>query len=178
MVTPLMPRQSVPALDVNTVGGDSWSLKEQHPQHFTLVVFYRGYHCPICKNYLLELNRLADEFAAKGISVLALSSDNEERATAAKNEWQLPNITIGYGLTAQQVKDWGLYTSAGKGKTSIGVEEPAVFSEPALYLIRPDGTLYWGNVSTMPFARPHFKEMLGAVDFVIKNDYPARGELI
>lgn len=178
MVTPLMPRQSVPALDVNTVGGDSWSLEDQYPQNFTMVVFYRGYHCPICKNYLVELNRLADEFAAKGISVLALSSDNEERATAAKKEWQLPNITIGYGLTAQQVKDWGLYTSAGKGKTSIGVEEPTVFSEPAIYLVRPDGTLYWGNVSTMPFARPHFKEMLGALDFVLKNDYSARGELI
>jgi hypothetical protein len=28
----------------------------------------------------------------------------------------------------------------------------------------------------MPFARPHFKEMLGAVDFVLDKDYPARGE--
>ncbi|WP_417594774.1 peroxiredoxin-like family protein [Oceanospirillum sp.] len=177
MVKPLMPRQPVPGLVVPTVGGDNWRLQDQQPENFTLVVFYRGYHCPICKNYLAELNRLADDFAAKGVSVLALSSDNEERATAVKNEWELPNITIGYDLTLQQAKDWGLYTSAGRGVTSIGVEEPEVFSEPAVYLLRPDGTLYWGNVSTMPFARPHFKELLGALDFVIKNDYPARGEL-
>jgi hypothetical protein len=30
----------------------------------------------------------------------------------------------------------------------------------------------------MPFARPHFKEVLGALGFVFANDYPARGELV
>jgi hypothetical protein len=30
----------------------------------------------------------------------------------------------------------------------------------------------------MPFARPVFKEMLSAIDFIIKNDYPARGEVL
>jgi hypothetical protein len=30
----------------------------------------------------------------------------------------------------------------------------------------------------MPFARPHFKEMLAALDFIIQNDYPARGEMV
>ncbi len=33
-----------------------------------------------------------------------------------------------------------------------------------------------GSVNTMPFARTHFSEILGAIDFIIKNDYPARGE--
>jgi hypothetical protein len=26
----------------------------------------------------------------------------------------------------------------------------------------------------MPFARPHFDEILGALDFVAKNEHPAR----
>jgi len=42
--------------------------------------------------------------------------------------------------------------------------------------VRPDGTLYAASVQTMPFARPSFKELAGALDFVIKEDYPARGE--
>ena len=174
----LIPRQAAPALEVLTTSGTSWSLADQAPENFTMVVFYRGLHCPICKTYLSELNRLAADFAEKGVSILALSSDSEERAQSAKMDWELYNVTLGYGLTAPQAKDWGLYRSAGKGVTSIGIEEPAEFSEPAVYLVRPDGTLYWGNVSTMPFARPHFKEMMGALDFVIKNNYPARGELI
>ncbi|MFN7087813.1 MAG: AhpC/TSA family protein, partial [Burkholderiales bacterium] len=64
----------------------------------------------------------------------------------------------------------------GRGKTSMGIEEPALFSEPGVFLVRPDRTLYWAAVQTMPFARPHFRDMLAAIDFVIKNDYPARGE--
>src|SRR5213075_1496094 len=55
--------------------------------------------------------------------------------------------------------------------------EPAHFSEPAFYLIRPDGTLYFGSVQTMPFARPHFSDILAAIDYVLKNNYPARGEV-
>jgi hypothetical protein len=29
----------------------------------------------------------------------------------------------------------------------------------------------------MPFARPHFGDVLTALDFVIAKDYPARGEV-
>lgn len=61
---------------------------------------------------------------------------------------------------------------------SIGKTCSALFSEPGLFLVRPDGTLYWGSTQTMPFARPHFDEILGALDFVAKNDYPARGEYL
>lgn len=37
-------------------------------------------------------------------------------------------------------------------------------------------SLYYGSVQTMPFARPHFDELLQAIDFAIEKDYPARGE--
>jgi hypothetical protein len=30
----------------------------------------------------------------------------------------------------------------------------------------------------MPFARPHFADILGALDFVIAKNYPARGEVV
>jgi hypothetical protein len=85
-------------------------------------------------------------------------------------------LRIGYGLPLQVARDWGLYTSAGRGTTSIGIEEPELFSEPGVFLVRTDGTLYFASVQTMPFVRPHFQEMVGALDFVRKNDYPARGE--
>jgi hypothetical protein len=58
----------------------------------------------------------------------------------------------------------------------MGVDEPALFSEPGVFLVRPDGTLYYGAVQTAPFARPNFNDLLGALDFVIANNYPARGE--
>ena len=58
----------------------------------------------------------------------------------------------------------------------LGIEEPALFSEPGLFMVTPEQTLYYGSVQTMPFVRPHFSELVGALDFAIKNNYPARGE--
>ena len=42
-----------------------------------------------------------------------------------------------------------------------------------VFLIRPDQTLYAASIQTVPFARPHFDEILGAVQYVSKNNYPA-----
>jgi peroxiredoxin len=177
-ITPLMPRQKVPSLSVPLVGGGTWSLADQTPENFTMVVFYRGLHCPICGKYLKDLdNKLAD-FAKRGVNVIVLSSDAEDRATEAKQKWALENIDLGYGLSLEKAREWGLYISSSNGVTSSGVEEPALFSEPGLFLVRPDGTLYFGTVQTMPFARPAFAEILGALDFVIAKNYPARGEIV
>jgi len=124
------------------------------------------------------LNRLADDFAARGVSVVVLSSDGRERSERAQAAWGLDRLMVGYGLDLDTARAWGLYISSGRGKTSIGVEEPALFAEPGLFLVRPDGTLYFASVQTMPFARPAFAEILKALDFVIAKDYPARGEVV
>ena len=52
------------------------------------------------------------------------------------------------------------------------------FPEPGVFLVRPDGTLYYAAVQTMPFARPHFDERIGALDFAIANNHPARGKYV
>lgn len=176
MTNRLMPRQPVPDLEVDLLSGERWSLTGQRPRNFTLLVFYRGLHCPICRGYLRELDRLAGEFAERGVELLALSTDGAERAGRARTDWGLENVPIGYGLTIERAREWGLYVSTSRGMTSIGVEEPALFSEPGLFLVRPDRTLYAAVVQTMPFSRPNFKELLGAVDFILSKDYPARGE--
>ncbi|HMB76256.1 MAG TPA: peroxiredoxin-like family protein [Kiloniellaceae bacterium] len=177
-LTPLFPRQAVPSLDVATLDGANWRLADQRPAAFTMVVFYRGYHCPICSRYLGDLQSKLEAFEELGVGVIALSSDTQERARQAQQDWNLPRLTIGYDLPLEVARAWGLYVSTGRGKTSSGLEEPALFSEPGLFLVRPDGTLYFGSVQTMPFARPSFQEILGAIGFVLKNDYPARGEVL
>ncbi|HLE94030.1 MAG TPA: peroxiredoxin-like family protein [Sulfuricaulis sp.] len=177
-MTRLYPRQPVPELSVATLAGAQWVLSAQKPERFTLLVFYRGLHCPICRKYIGELDGLIDEFAQRGVNAVAISNDVKERAQQAKETWGLKNLTIGYAMGLDVARRWGLFISSSRGKTSAGIEEPAQFSEPGIFLIRADGTLYWSQIQTMPFARPVFKEMLSAIDFIIKNDYPARGEVL
>lgn len=176
-INTLLPRKPVPPLSVPLIGGGHFDLASEGPKNFTMVVFYRGLHCPVCRRYLGELDPKIDDFEKRGVNVVAISSDDEERAERAKREWELPVIRIGYGLPLKDARAWGLYISTSRGKTSAGIEEPALFSEPGLFLVRPDNTLYYGSWQTMPFARPHFSEMLAAVDFALDRNYPARGEV-
>ncbi len=174
----LFPRQAVPELAVETLDYGTWRLADQKPERFTLVAFYRGLHCPICSKYLADLERHLGDFEERGTGVIAISSDGEERARQSQRDWGLEGLAIGYGLGLDKAREWGLFISSGIGKSSIGVEEPALFSEPGLFLVRPDGTLYFSSVQTMPFARPRFGDIVGALDIVIKRDYPARGEVV
>ena len=172
----LIPRITVPRLAVPLVGGGTFDLQQETPQHFSLVVFYRGYHCPICAKYLMDLGRLLPEYEKRGVAVVAISSDAEERARLMAEKINMPALRLGYGLPLPVAREWGLYITQGHGKTSIGIEEPEMFSEPAVYLLRSDKTLYYGAAQTMPFARPHFDELLTSIDFALQRSYPARGE--
>lgn len=175
----LIPRQTVPDLHLPVLNTDAaFDLAASPAPPFTLLVFYRGLHCPLCANYLAELERLHDKFVERGVIPLAISSDNRERAAAMAVKIKAEALQIAYDLPLAKAREWGLTLSRSRGKTSIGIEEPALFSEPGLFLVTPDRTLYWGSTQTMPFARPHFKEILAAIDFVVANDYPARGEFV
>lgn len=172
----LKPRKEVPALEFDTLEGGRWSLAEQKPQNFTMVVFYRGLHCPICRKYTTELNGMIEEFDKRGVATAITSTDSKERAQEAKTKWGLPKLTVGYGISIAKAREWGLYISTSRGMTSAGIEEPPLFAEPGLFLVKPDRTLYWGSFATMPFARPHFSEISAAIDFALAKNYPARGE--
>lgn len=174
----LVPRQTAPDLSVATLAHGPFDLADERPERMTLICFYRGLHCPICASYLKELERLTPAFAERGVTTIAISTDDSARAQEMARKVGASQLRIGYGLPLAVARRWGLYISTSRGKTSIGVQEPALFSEPGVFLIRPDRTIYYLSVQSMPFVRPTFAEMVQALDFVIKNDYPARGEYV
>lgn len=106
----IKPRTPAPPLEVALVGGGRWSLSEQQPERFTLVVSYRGYHCPVCRGYLKRLDRLAEVGVT---SVIAVSGDEEHRATQTVEEWGLERLPGGYGQPILSMREWGLFISKG-----------------------------------------------------------------
>jgi len=157
-------------LSVDTVSGEVWTLSERDPERFTMIVFYRGLHCPVCKSYISELEGLVDDFRERGVEVVAISGDDEDRAKEAKDEWGLSNVEIGYGMTTEEMTEWGLFVSSG-----LLDDEPERFGEPGLFLVDAENVVYYAAVNSMPFGRPSLTEMLDAVDFVIEKHFPARG---
>jgi hypothetical protein len=80
-------------------------------------------------------------------------------------------VQIGYGLEIEKMREWGFLVSRGEGS-----EEPQLYGEPGLFLIRADEIVYYQAINSMPFGRPELQEMLTAIGNVKKRDIPAHGE--
>jgi peroxiredoxin len=145
-------------------------LADAAPRLFTMLVFNRGLHCPVCRAQLSELDRRFDELAEKGIDVVSISGENESRARQMRGEWKIDKVPLAYGLSESQMREWGLFVSHG-----INADEPAVFNEPALFLISPNGSVYYESILSMPVGRPRLDDLLGGIDWWTAHDYPARG---
>jgi len=169
----LLPARTVPDFTVPMTDGGKFQLSQRLGDNFTLLLFYRGLHCPICKMQLRDLQNRLRDFAKRGITVVAISMDSKQRAQQAAEEWRLEDLMIGYGLSENLARDLGLYISSGRP----GNDEPRVFSEPALLLVKPDQTLYFASIQSMPFTRPSLDQLLQGIDHAIESGYPARGAL-
>jgi peroxiredoxin len=160
-----------PSFEVRVTDGTTWRLGEKAPEAYDMIVVYRGLHCPVCKAYLSDLENKLPEFAKRGVDVIAVSTDSRERAEKAKTEWGLNNLRIGYGLSISSAREWDLFIS-----TSIREAEPAEFSEPGLFLIKSDGTIFFSSRGSAPWGRPAFDQMLRGIDIATERKMPARGE--
>lgn len=170
MSSKLTPDAQVSDLTVDTLGGGTWSLSDQQPDNFTMVVFYRGLHCPVCKAYLQKLQTLAAAYEASGFSIIALSMNTGALAQQAATEWELSSLTIGHSLTEKDAHSWGLYISK-----AFKEGEADIFCEPGLFWVRPDGRLYLADVSNMPWARPDLEFLHSKIPFAVEHKYPSRG---
>ena len=164
------PGAPAPSLALPLAGGGEFRLADAAPRLFTMLVFNRGLHCPVCRAQLSELDRRFDELAEKGIDVVSISGESEQRANQMRDEWKIDNVPLAYGLSEAQMREWGLFVSRG-----VDADEPAVFNEPALFLISPDGSVYYESILSMPVGRPRLDDLLGGIDYWTAHDYPARG---
>src|SRR4051812_2005165 len=144
-----LPAHPAPALELPLVGGGMFRLSEQRPARFTMLVFNRGLHCPVCQAQLRELERRLDELVEHGVHVVSISGETESRATQMRDEWGVRRVPLAYGLSEARMRASGLFVSRG-----IADDEPPVFNEPALFLIRPDGTIYYASILSVPVGRP------------------------
>ena len=169
----LKPGSTAPDIDLPLTIDARFVLSDQTPDAYTMLVFYRGKHCPICKRYLEELGGRLEDFTSRGINVFAISMDSEERAMVVDSEWETGNLPLVHSMTEDQAREWGLYISEKRE----GSKEPDVFSEPGLFLLKPDRSVYLAITQNMPITRPSLDELIEGIDFLSDKDYPTRGTL-
>src|SRR5258708_9558651 len=104
----ILPRQPAPELVVPTLSGTTWKLADAKPQRFSMIVFYCGLHCPVCKTYVPELDKLYPEFATRGVEAIVLSTDAEARAPQAQTDWNLSQLTVVHSSSFAAARTSGL----------------------------------------------------------------------
>lgn len=170
MPTPkLTPGSTLQPLTFNRIGGGEMTVGGAS-DNWTLLVVYRGKHCPRCKKYLNILDAMRADWRAAGFDIAVVSADPLEKATADQETFGW-GFDLGYGMNEAQMAALGLYMS---DPLSTG-ETDRRFAEPGTFVIRPDGSILLIAVSNGPSARPDLVELLDGMIFTKENDRPPRG---
>lgn len=168
----LTPGNLVPELKIETVAHGSFDLETNKGENGTLVIQYRGLHCPICIRQMTEAEAALDDFAALGVEVIMITTDTAERAAETAAKANVSRLRVGHSLPLSEAREgWGLNISTRRE----GSAEPDLFAEPGHFYIAPDRTFYFAWQQTTPFGRPSMSDIAGGLKFTLGNNYPARG---
>ena len=161
----------LPDFTLPLINGGTVTLGQPRKQgNWQLVFIYRGFHCPICKQYLKKLESLKDKFSATGAEIVAISGDPEPKA-AAMIEAVGISFPVGFGLSIDQMQELGLYISHPRSTK----ETDRPFAEPGLFAVNAEGKVQLIDISNTPFNRSDLDELVDTVEWVQANDYPIRG---
>lgn len=167
-----IPGETAPALKLETIANGTFDLDADAGEKGTLVVFYRGLHCPICAKQLTELEQKLDQLGELGVNVVAVSADDGDKAKEMARKAGVENLPIAHSLSLPAARfDWGLYISEARPDSA----EPALFSEPGIFFITPGRKIYGAWVQSTPFARPQIDDLIDMIRFQQAKDYPPRG---
>lgn len=168
----LVPSLPVPPLVVETLAHGVFDLAQDHGENGSLVLFYRGLHCPICVEQMALFETLQDRIAALGLASLMVSTNDADKARRTAEQAGVRTARIGHGLSLRAARDaWKLLISQGAGTET----EAALYTEPATCLVKPDGTLFASWVQSVPFARPTVEMIVSGLEARLPRGYPVRG---
>ena len=134
-----LPSSSAPDLTFPLASGGSWSLADSEATAFTIVVFYRGTHCPICKNFLAEIeeqveawrNRFIFNYVNEFYSVARLMynelDDRDYDFVERQVRVRIVLGTIVHHCSASRVMcpaDWRTWDSGRCVRTCPGIDNP------------------------------------------------------
>lgn len=161
----------LPEFTVQLLNGAMWRSQDQPAGTMSLLTIYRGMWCGQCKKQLQALERLHDEFASRGVDVVAVSADTKTRARSMANDYALHKLNIGFDVSIASARAMGVFIS----KQEKTIEMP-LFCEPATFLINKETKLQAAWIASSAFARVVPDDILAYVDFLAQHsDRAPRG---
>lgn len=168
-MTPLKPADSFPDISFKLMTGETIQLGA-NAGRWTLLIVYRGDHCPRCKTYVAKLHELVPGYAERNVDIYLASTDPEHVAkrTIDENNWTLP---VAFGLTNAQSQQLGLYLT----DQDASAELDGQYAEPGMFLINPEGLTQVIATSNSPSVRPDLEVVLDGIIGTQDRNLPIRG---
>ena len=135
------PEWALPGLDGKTI------LLKHFRGKPVVVIFYLGYGCSHCMEQLNAFAPLAKEYAADGISLVAISTD-----TVAGLKQTFPKSKAEAGFPFPLVSD----PSLNVFKSYRAFDDFEKMPLHGTYLVDGDGLVRWQDISYQPFTEPKF----------------------
>ena len=112
-----------------------------------VLVFYRTYFCFYCKEQLRKLGNNYDEFSARDVQILAISSDNPDSNTRNLIQNNAPEqFPLLYtSLDPKVPQAYDRYGKVPDGGSYLGGAELA---DPGVFLINAEGQIVWKDLGT------------------------------
>jgi peroxiredoxin len=153
--TLLHPHDPFPALTVSLPGGRALRLPDDLAGHFGVVLFYRGSWCPYCNAQLSAFQRALDSLAEMGVTVAALSVDDEATTQELISQHGL-RFPVGYGAYASGIAE----------ATGAFVNDDPLFLQSTGFVLDPGGRVVVSVYSSGAIGRLVPQDVIGLVRYL------------
>jgi peroxiredoxin len=141
-----------PEFSLATADGDTFTQADLQGKT-TVLVFYPFAFSPVCTDQLQIYDEVAEEFAKRGATLYAVSTDATWSQTAFKEK---------LGVAIEQLSD---FEPKGEASKKLGTYfAPAGMTNRAIVIFGPDATVRWSYVADSPGDLPGVNLILDALD--------------
>jgi peroxiredoxin len=151
----LSPGDSFPALSLAPPGGPALTLPDAFGGDFGVVLFFRGSWCPYCNAQLRAFQRARDALTEAGITVAALSVDDDPTTAAliAKHGLTFP---VGHSADARAIA----------AATGAFVNPDPVYLQSTGFVLDPAGQVVVSVYSSGAIGRLVPQDVIGLVRYL------------
>ena len=171
----LMPGEDAPMFSAVDAGNNTFSLEEALNEGPVVLIFYRGFWCPVCNEHLGQIQDSLQMIEERGVKVIAVSPEKpeylDEMADKTGAEFTLLYdegyiISNAFDVTFKP-KTMQLFTYnnfLGAKLKETHSDDSQRLPIPATYLIGQDGKIAWRQFDADYKNRSSVKEILSAID--------------
>ncbi|HMF93594.1 MAG TPA: peroxiredoxin family protein [Vicinamibacterales bacterium] len=144
-----------PDLVIDVVGGRTLAIPRDLAGSYAVVLFYRGSWCPYCCAQLAAFSRAAERLAVVGVTIVALSVDDESTSKRLVDKLRL-NFPVGFGANANNIA----------GLTGAYVAEGSAYLQSTGFVLDRRGTILTAVYSSGAIGRLVPDDVAGFVKYV------------